>query len=207
MKFDRSRNLFLWKSRLFGIVRRPAQPSFEEDSFKTDANIQTATRKTVIMPHLPGDAMKTAYDFKKLRRLMTIYAVVQVALVALLIYVALNFQAQLPSDRFLKTVVITLVIQTALFYPINKFANREAGREVDACAAGLTPEEMKSLRNKRLFGDVVKMSVFIFFVTFIWKAPPHPFFLSVVFFSFILTILSYFQCFNFAVRRQMREKG
>ena len=123
--------------------------------------------------------MKTTYDFKKLRRLITIYVVVQVVLVGLLIYMALNFQAQMSSDRFLKAVVITLIIQTALFYPINRFANREAGREVDSSATGLTPDDLKGLRTKRMFGDVVKCGVFIFFITFIWKAPAHPFFLSI----------------------------
>ncbi len=151
--------------------------------------------------------MKTMYDFKKLRRLITIYGVVQVVLIGLLIYMALNFQAQMTSDRFLKTVVITLIIQAALFYPINKFAIRESGREVDASATGLSPDDLKGLRNKRMFGDVVKMAVFIFFITFIYKAPSHPFILSILFFSFILTILTYFQCFNFAARRQMKEKG
>ena len=36
--------------------------------------------------------MPTVIDFKKLRRLITIYAVVQVVLVGLLIYIALIFQ-------------------------------------------------------------------------------------------------------------------
>ena len=150
--------------------------------------------------------MTLIFNFTRLRRLITIYAVVQVVLVALLVYMALKFQTRLPSDRFMKSVVATLVVQLALFYPINKFAAREAEREVDACGAGLSPEQVKGLRNKRLFGDVIKMSVFIFFITFIYKAPPHPFVLSVLFFTFILTFLSYFQCFNFAARRLMRQK-
>ena len=154
--------------------------------------------------------MKSVFDFKKIRRLITIYAVVQVALVGLLIYMALYFQASFQAspfpNRFLKSVIATLVIQLALFYPINKFACKEVEREVNACAGGLTPEELKGLRNKRLFGDVIKMSVFIFFGTFIYRAPKNNFILSIMFFSFILTILSYFQCFNFAARREMRAK-
>jgi hypothetical protein len=153
--------------------------------------------------------MASSFDFRKLRRLINIYAVVQVVLVALLIYVAIIFQAGLQAEgrapRFLHSVIATLVIQLALFYPINKFAGREAKREVAALAPGLTPEELKSQRNKRLFGDVIKMSVFIFFATFIYRAPKDRFFLSIVFFSFILTVLSYFQCFNFAAKREMRE--
>ena len=155
--------------------------------------------------------MTTTFDFTKLRRLITIYAVVQVVLVALLIYVALLFQAGLQADpvahRFLKSVVATLILQLALFYPINKFAAQQAAREVDASAIGITPEELKALRTKRMVGDVIKMSVFVFFVTFIYKMPPNKFVLSIFFFTFILTILCYFQCFNFAARRLMREKG
>lgn len=150
--------------------------------------------------------MAQAFDFKRLRRLINIYVVVQVVLVLLLVYMAINFQAKLPSGRFLKAVIATLFGQLVLFYPINKFASREAEREIASCAAGLTPEELKEMRNKRIFGDVVKMAAFIFFITFIYKAPPHPFILGILFFTFILTFLSYFQCFNFAARRQMREK-
>ncbi|HEY5975483.1 MAG TPA: hypothetical protein VIU41_12140 [Geobacteraceae bacterium] len=154
--------------------------------------------------------MANSFDFKKLRRLINIYAVVQVVLIGLLIYVAIVFQAGLQAEgrapRFLHSVIATLVIQLALFFPINKFARREAKREVDALAPGLTPEELKSQRNKRLFGDVIKMSVFIFFATFVYRAPKDRFFLSIVFFSFILTILSYFQCFNFAAKREMQSR-
>ncbi|HEY6008708.1 MAG TPA: hypothetical protein VIU40_10335 [Geobacteraceae bacterium] len=151
--------------------------------------------------------MTAALDFTRIRRLILIYAVVQVLLVLLLIYMAVNFQTRLSSDRFLKSVVITLVVQLALFYPINKLAAREAGREVDSCAPGLTPEQLKGLRNKRLIGDSIKLAVIIFFITFIFKAPPHPFVMSTLYFTFILTILSYFQCFNFAARRKMRGQG
>ena len=151
--------------------------------------------------------MTAALDFARIRRLIRIYAVVQVLLVVLLIYMAVNFQARLSSDRFMKSVVITLLIQLALFYPINKFANREAGREIDSCATGLTPEQLKSLRTKRLIGDSVKVGVVIFYVTFILKAPAHPFFLGTLYFTFILTVLSYFQCFNFAARRRIRGQG
>ncbi len=154
--------------------------------------------------------MANKFDFKKLRRLITIYAVVQVFLVALLIFMAVNFQAGLQAEgrpqRFLHGVIAALVIQLALFYPINKFATNEAKREVESCSTGLTADEQKSLRTKRMIGDVVKTGIFIFFITFIYKAPQDRFVLSIIFFTFILTALSYFQNYNFAAKRAMKEK-
>jgi len=159
--------------------------------------------------------MSTVFDFKKLRRLINIYAFVQVVLVGLLIYTALQFQTSLTAvgraDLFTKSIMYTLLMQLALFYPIFKFGSREAGLAVDSLQSGLTPAELKSLRNKRLVGDVVKSGVFCFYVVFIWKVPVSNaaatrFFLSMIFFNFILTYLCYFQCFNFAVKRLMKEK-
>ena len=77
--------------------------------------------------------MPSGFDFKKLRRLIKIYAVVQIALVALLLYVALLFQTNL-GPLFWKSILITLVIQLVNFYPVNLFATREARREVAAPA-------------------------------------------------------------------------
>ena len=155
--------------------------------------------------------MSTGFDFKKLRRLIMIYAVVQVMLVVLLIFVALQFQAGL-GPLFWKSVIITLIIQLVNFYPIYLFANREAKREIAALAPSLTPEEFKSQRQKRLIGEVVKMSVFAFFVIFAYSAPvtanvqANRFVQSLIFFNFILTYLTYFQCFNFAAKREMKAK-
>lgn len=153
--------------------------------------------------------MSTRFDFKKLRRFTVIYAVVQVVLVLLLVYMAVNFQAGLQIEgrpqRFFHSIVASLIIQLALFYPIWKFAVREATREVNACEIGLNGDTLKSMRNKRTVGDVVKCGVFIFFITFIYKAPQDRFILSVIFFTFILTFLSYFQCFNFAAKREMKQ--
>ncbi|RII28730.1 MAG: hypothetical protein CXR31_02300 [Geobacter sp.] len=155
--------------------------------------------------------MTKSFDFKRLRRLTIIYLVVQVFLIILLVYMAIYFQAALQAEgrpqRFLHSVVVTLVIQLALFYPLNKFAGREAEREVDSCASELSVEEQKKLRSKRIIGDSIKTAIFIFFITFTFKAPQDSFVLSVIFFSFILTILSYVQCYNFTAKRLMREKG
>ncbi len=155
--------------------------------------------------------MANEFDFKKMRRLITIYAVVQVLLVALLIYMAIYFQASLQAEgrpqRFFQSIIATLVIQLALFYPINRFASNEAKREVESCATGLAVDDLKSFRTKRMVGDVVKTGIFIFFLIFAFKAPQNTTILCVIYYSFILTVLSYFQNYNFAAKRAMKEKG
>ena len=161
--------------------------------------------------------MATVFDFKKLRRLINIYAVVQVALVGLLVYVAMNFQAGLASlgrgELFTKSIILTLLMQLAMFFPVYKFASREAVLAIAGMQDGLTPEEMKSQRTKRLIGDVVKAGVFCFYLVFIMVVAnksldraPKMLVMSMIFFNFILTYLSYFQCFNFVARREMKLK-
>jgi hypothetical protein len=154
--------------------------------------------------------MTAAFDFTRLRRTITIYVVVQAVLILILIYMALNFQTGLRLEghpqRFLHSIVVTFILQLILFYPINKFADRQAKRDVESCATGLKPEEMKALRGKRMVGDIIKIGIIIFYVTFVLKMPPNKFFLSIAYFSFILTPLTYFQCFNFSARRHMRAK-
>jgi len=150
--------------------------------------------------------MASAFDFKKLRQFIKIYAAVQVFLIALLVYMAILFQAEL-GDRFLNSVIATLVIQLILFYPINRFAVREARREVDACEIGLSFDTLKKFRTSRTIGEGVKIGVFLFFFTFIFKAPANKFVLSTTFLTFILTFLCYFQCFNFATKRLMAGKS
>jgi hypothetical protein len=155
--------------------------------------------------------MPTGFDFKKLRRLIMIHVVVQALLVLLLIYIALLFQGSL-GPLFWKSIIITLVIQLVNFYPINFFAGKEAKREVAAVAFNLTQEEFKSQRTKRIIGEVIKMAVFAFFLIFAWSAPvtanvqANRFTQSLIFFNFILTYLTYFQCFNFAAKREIKAK-
>jgi hypothetical protein len=156
--------------------------------------------------------MASGFDFKKLRRLTTIHLVIQIALIALLFFIAIQFQTAL-GPLFWKSIIITLIIQLIMFYPINFFANKEAKREVAATALSLSPEEFKAQRQKRLIGEVIKMSVFAFFLIFAYSAPVTPnvlanrFTQSLIFFNFILTYLTYFQCFNFAAKREMKAKS
>ena len=134
-----------------------------------------------------------------------IFGVAQVILIGLLIYMAVLFQSAL-QQRFINSVVATLVIQLALFYPVYRFATREATREIEACAVGLTFDELKSFRTKRMISDTCKWAYFIFFVTFAYKVN-LPFVLSIIIFTFILTTLTYLQCYNFVAKRLMKEKS
>lgn len=152
--------------------------------------------------------MKSSFDFKKLRRLTVIYLVVQIFLTLLLVFMAMNFQAKLAghSPGFLRSVIITFIVQLGLFYPINKFANWEAKREAEGAALELSTEEQKKIRTRRMIGDVTKTSLFAFFLVFFMKAPRNDFILSVIFFTFITTYLSYIQNFNFAAKREMKAR-
>jgi hypothetical protein len=150
--------------------------------------------------------MAKVFDFKKQRTFIKIYGVAQVILIGLLVYMAVHFQAAL-QQRFINCVVATLAIQLALFYPVYRFAVREATREIEACAVGLTGDELKSFRTKRMIADTCKWAYFIFFAAFAYKAPKVPFILGLIVFSFILTSLTYLQCYNFAAKRLMKEKS
>jgi hypothetical protein len=167
-------------------------------------------------PSNSGEEMAKSFDFKKLRRLVVVQGVVQFFLLALLLFMAVKFQGALQAagrpQGFLHSVITTLVIQLALFYPLNRFATRDAEREVASAASDLTTEEMNGLRQKRLFSEYLKAAIFIFYATFAFLVPQKfttvqkLSVLSVIMISFILTFLTYFQCFNFAARRLMKEK-
>jgi hypothetical protein len=149
--------------------------------------------------------MAKVFDFKKQRVFIKIFGVAQAFLIGLLVYMAVLFQAAL-QQRFINSVVATLVIQLALFYPVYRFATREATREIEACAVGLTGDELRIFRKKRMISDTCKWAYFIFFVAFAYKVK-LPFVLSMIIFTFILTTLTYLQCYNFVAKRLMKEKS
>jgi|PlaIllAssembly_1097288.scaffolds.fasta_scaffold397061_2 hypothetical protein len=155
--------------------------------------------------------MAAGLDYKRLRRLTTIYLIVQLFLVALLVYVAMLFQGGLAAEgnaqAFIRGGAMALVVQLILFYPILKLSSKEAQREIDSCATGLTAEQLKALRNKRLLGDVIKSAVFVFYATFLLSMPAKKALYWPVFFSFILTYLCYFQCVTFAIKRGIAGKS
>lgn len=144
---------------------------------------------------------------KRVRWQMTIYTAMQVLFAILLLYMAVQFQqvfrAKGMPEIFLNSVLFTLGIQLLVFYPIYRFSLAEARREI-AATQTTAVAELQQIRKQRIYNDFLKATVFIFFATFLWKSPPVTFALSTAFFSFMLTVLTYLQCFNFAAKRLLR---
>ena len=155
-----------------------------------------------------------SFDFKRLNRTMMIYRVVQTMLVGLLIYLAFNFQQLFAlrgkPQQFTSSIISAIVYQLILLYPVYKLAWRDAGVEIEGCAVGLTTEAQAVLRKKRLIGDLWKVCAIAFFITFVALAPDAkkaagaPLVLATTIFAFLLTCLTYFQCFNFSARKRMK---
>jgi hypothetical protein len=156
------------------------------------------------------NSMPGTLDFKKVSKNIKIFAVVQFGLVALLVYMAVNFQVELRRRglefRFMHGVIAACFVQLMLFYPIYKFAAKDANRDLSLTGSDLSKEEIKALLKQKRYSDIVKISSIGFFVTFIMAAPANaPFILSIIYYSFILTILTYLQCYNFAAKKLMRD--
>ena len=154
--------------------------------------------------------MTESIGVRRLRKTLLIQRIMQVILLLLLVYMAFHFQQKFQEKYdslkpFYNSVIFTVVLQVALFFPIRKFAESEARREMGAAAKETyTVDEQKQLRNQRLLSDFIKASVFIFFASFILVAPKEATIVhSTAYFCCIGTILSYLQNFNFAVRRQL----
>ncbi len=153
-------------------------------------------------------------EFKKLNRQMMLYRVVQTILVALLVFMAMNYQGlftlQGKPQQFVGSLVIAIIIQLILIWPVYKLAWRDARIEIEGTASGLTAEQATALRKKRLIGDLWKFCGVAFFIVFVAlvpdskKAPGATFFLATTIFSFLLTCLLYFQCFNFSAKKQIK---
>jgi Mn2+/Fe2+ NRAMP family transporter len=158
-----------------------------------------------------GEHMTSTPDFKKINKTMKIFAVVQFGLLALLIYMAVNFQGKLRmlgrERNFMQGVIASFIIQLILFYPIYKFAAKEADRDLTLTGAPLTKEQLKEFSKKKRFADIIKMSTFGFYVIFMLAAPADPLVLSVIYYSFVLTILTYLQCYNFAAKKLMKDRS
>jgi len=148
--------------------------------------------------------------FLRLRRTLLIHRSVQIILCILLVYMALHFQQLFQAKGMLQvfrnSLLATLLLQFALFFPLRRFASKEAQRELAVVEAGADAERHKHLRQQRLIGDTLKGAVFLGFATFIMIAPPATFVLSTAFFCFIVTVVTYLQCFNFSVRRGLADR-
>jgi len=153
--------------------------------------------------------MYEAVAMRRLERTMLIHRIVQFLLCALLVYMALHFQqifqAQGAPQIFRNSLLATLLIQLALFFPIRRFAGNEADRELAAAAVAADAPEQKQLRQQRLVSDTIKGAVFLGYTAFILMAPPATFVLATTFFCFIVTVITYLQCFTFAVRRGLTK--
>lgn len=154
--------------------------------------------------------MTESIGIRRLRRNLIIQRIIQVALISLLVYMTIHFQRVFQEKYdslkpFWNSVIITVLVQVGFFFPIRKFAEKEALREVGAAIKEkFTGDEQRQLRNQRLLSDFIKASIFIFFVTFILTAPKEATFAhSTAYFCCIGTILSYLQNYNFAVRRRL----
>lgn len=154
--------------------------------------------------------MYESVAIRRLRRTLLIYRIVQILLCVLLIYMALHFQQLFAAKGmphvFRNSLLATLLLQFGLFFPLRRFAEKEARRELAAAATQATAEEQKQLRHQRLFSDTLKGAVFLGFSAFILIAPPVTFVLGTAFFCFIVTVVTYLQCFNFVVRRELGNK-
>ncbi|MFA7405832.1 MAG: hypothetical protein WC007_17715 [Pelobacteraceae bacterium] len=154
-------------------------------------------------------------DFKKLNRQMMLYRIVQTILTGLLVVVAIAFQSRFDalnrSEQFYSSIVAAVIVQLLLLYPVYRLAGRDAGIEIEGSRPGLKIEQFTALRKKRLIGDLWKACGVVFFLVFVTlvpdvkKASGAPLVLASTIFSFLLTCLMYFQCFNFIAKKRMRQ--
>jgi hypothetical protein len=151
--------------------------------------------------------MTQGFDYTRLKRLITIYYVVQGFLLVLLAVIAFWLQAHVSQQVFVNSLIRAVVAQIILFYPVYRFAAHEAKREVSSCSSSLSKDELMALRRKRVTGDIVKAAVFIFFLVFILRAPQVPGAQFSILFVFILMTLCYFQCYNFVAGKQMKTNS
>ncbi len=155
------------------------------------------------------------YNLIKLKRLTIIYRMIQVALLGLFMFMAFNFMQLFGKlgtpDYFFKALMISLVIQLILLYPAWQLAGRDLEVEIETSRSDITPEQLVTLRRKRLLGDLWKISGLGFFIMFIIMAPDAnkgrgaSLFLAAAYFSFLLTTLTYLQCFNLRAARRRKE--
>ena len=151
--------------------------------------------------------MAQTFDFTRLRKLTVIHGFVQAFLLVLLAGTTYVLLGKVPSQVFLNSIIRVVVLQLILFYPVYKFALGDAQREVATAAVGLSPDEQQALRRKRVFSDILKGALIIFFFTFSLRAPAAPQVQFMILAVFLLCYLTYFQCFNYAAKKLMKAKN
>lgn len=147
-----------------------------------------------------------AFDFTRLNRLTLIYRCVQCGLFLLLVGTAFMFQSKFPGHFFV-SFAAAVVVQGILLYPLYRLAWRDSGVEFESSSTSLTADDLVALRKKRLMGDLYKVTILLFFLIFVFKAPDvnkigSPVVLSTTLYVFLLIFLSYFQCFNYSVKKR-----
>jgi hypothetical protein len=148
---------------------------------------------------------------------MMVNRIVQTLLLALLTCVAIfiqsGFAQQGRPEQFFRSITFAVVIQFLLIYPIYKLAWRDVGIEIDSSVIGLTLEQTAALRKKRLLSELWKVCGVAFYVVFVLLMPDYKTAIGVrpvlaaTIFSFLLTCLMYFQCFNFACKKRVTSGG
>jgi len=147
--------------------------------------------------------MTQTFDFTRLRKLTVIHGFVQVFLLVLLAGMSFVLLGKVPSDVFMNSIIRVVVIELILFYPVYKLATGDAQREVASAATGLTADEQQVLRRKRVFSDILKGALIIFFFTFAYLSPAKPQIQFMILAVFLLSYLAYFQCFNYVAKKLM----
>ncbi|MFW9603679.1 MAG: hypothetical protein ACMV0F_01875 [Trichlorobacter sp.] len=155
------------------------------------------------------------YTLTRLKRLMIIYNVVQVGLLGLLLFMSYNFIVIFGmyslSGAFSKSILFALALQLLIVYPAWLLAKQDVQVEIQSAKQDLNGDEMMALRKKRLIGDIWKLCALGAFVVFIAMSPGvdkgrgASVILATSYFSFLLTAISYFQCFNYVAKRQIRS--
>lgn len=158
-----------------------------------------------------------SYDFTRMKRLIIIYRISQLLLLAILVYMAFTINKGFFSIGaavlFTKTIIFAVIIQTVFFYPAMLLAKQELSVSLDSALNGVTDDDLKAIRKRRLMGDIWKMSFIGFSVIFIMMLPGADkgigarVLLSSSLLGFLLVLITYFQCFNFMASRKMKELG
>jgi hypothetical protein len=118
---------------------------------------------------------------------------------------------EIALERDLESLLDKILETIFRFVRADRGVKRDAGVEFDSSAKGLADEDLKAFRKKRLLGDLLKFAGIAFYVSFVVlvpdakKAPGVSPVLAATIFSFLMSGLAYFQCFNYSAKKRMNE--